>query len=213
MKRVVVVDYGVGNLLSVTQAFAALKVVPEVSRDPDVVRQADRLVLPGDGAFGYGMAELKARSLDEAIHEHALSGRPFLGICLGMQLMMDESDEFGHHNGLGLVPGRVTLMPSRTADGTTRRIPQVGWNALQPGGAKSWKGTILDGLTPGKTSVYFVHSYMVEPMDPTHRLADCDYDGLTVCAAIKRDSLVGCQFHPEKSGPLGLQILSNFTEM
>lgn len=209
MNKVVIIDYGVGNLLSVTRAFEAIGGTPELSSAPEAVRRADRLVLPGDGAFGYGMGELRSRGLDEAVLEFTRNERPFLGICLGMQLMLDGSEEFGEHSGLGLIPGRVVRMPAVDADGRSRRIPHIGWNALLPGCA-GWDGTPLNGLTPGESAVYFVHSFMAQPKEPTHQLAECDYDGLTVSAVIRRDALTGCQFHPEKSGPAGLRILANF---
>lgn len=207
MNRVLIVDYGVGNLHSVSRAVEELGGIPELTSDPMRIRQAERLILPGDGAFVYGMQELHRRGLFEAIREFAETGRPFLGICLGMQLMLDESEEFGHCRGLGLLPGRVVAMPTKDAQGH-RRIPQIGWNGLLCH-ELSWEGTVLDGLSEG-ASVYFVHSYMAVPTIASHRLADCLYDGLRVSAVIRRDSLTGCQFHPEKSGPVGLRILGNF---
>lgn len=213
MNDVVITDYGVGNLLSAQRAFEAVGARPVLSADPDALRHADRLVLPGVGAFGSGMEELKARGLVEALRDFARSGRPFLGICLGMQLMLETSEEFGSHDGLGLVPGRVVAVPPAGADGRPHRIPHIGWNALRPAAGRSWEGSILAGLEPDAASVYFVHSFMAVPDDPAWRLADTDYDGIAVCAAVSRDALHGCQFHPEKSGPAGLRILANFMSL
>jgi glutamine amidotransferase len=205
---VVVVDYGIGNVLSVMRAFAHLGAAPRLSSDPAEVAQADRLVLPGVGAFRDGMAGLEAARLTEAVHRFAGRGRPFLGICLGMQMMLDSSEEFGSHAGLGLIPGRIVAVPPRGADGSPHKVPHIGWNRLRRG-PSGWDGTILQDL-PADPAVYFVHSFMAEPDDPGHRLADCDYGGQRVGAVVRRDHLHGCQFHPEKSGPVGLKILENF---
>ena len=206
--RVVVVDYGLGNVLSVTRAFDRVGAEPLLSSDPGSVEKADRLVLPGVGAFRGGMAGLAAAGLTEAVLRFAERGRPFLGICLGMQMMLDVSEEFGNHAGLGIIPGRVIPVPAQGKDGTPHKIPHIGWNELVPAGA-GWDGTILKDL-PSKAAVYFVHSFMAKPRDPAHRLADCDYNGQRVGAVIRRDHLYGCQFHPEKSGSVGLKILDNF---
>lgn len=209
MKRVVVVDYGLGNLLSVMRALAEVGAEPVLSDNPAEIAAADRLTLPGVGAFGDGMEGLRARGLIEPLQAFAAAGRPFLGVCLGMQLMMDESEEFGRHAGLGLIPGRVVKVPATTTDGRTHRIPHIGWRGLTPAPHADWAGGVLDGVQPGEAT-YFVHSFMAEPEIPAHRLADCVYGGRTVAAVVRRDGLIGCQFHPEKSGPVGLRILANF---
>lgn len=211
MSRLVVVDYGVGNLLSVCRALSRCGAEPTLTDAPGDVDAADRLVLPGVGAFGDAMAALRERRLLEPLARWAERERPFLGICLGMQLMLDSSTEFGRHAGLGLVPGLVDRVPSQGADGTPHKVPHIGWSALEPVEGSSWEGTILAGLAPGE-SAYFVHSYAAAPADPRHRLADCRYDGLALAAVVRRGALYGCQFHPEKSGPVGLRILRNFCE-
>ncbi len=208
-RRVVVVDYGFGNLLSVTRALAHVGAEVVQSSQAARIANADRLVLPGVGAFGNGMAELAARRLVEPIKRFAEKARPFLGICLGMQMMLNESEEFGRSSGLGLVPGRVVPVPPSGADGAAHKIPYIGWNRLQAAGANGWDGTILAGL-PDDACGYFVHSFMAAPKSSRHRLADCDYNGRTLTASIASGSLYGCQFHPEKSGPVGLRILANF---
>lgn len=212
---VVVVDYGVGNLLSVTRALEEVGGQPVLSRDPRVIAAADRLVLPGVGAFGDGMTGLCGYGLQDAVRSFAAAGRPFLGICLGMQMMLETSEEFGAHEGLGLIPGHVVRVPSTGLDNRPHRIPHIGWNGLLPAeatGEGAWAGTILDGIKPGE-AVYFVHSFMAEPTDPGHRLADCDYDGRRLAALVQHGVIYGCQFHPEKSGPVGLRILSNFLSL
>lgn len=207
--RVAVVDYGRGNLFSVRQAVARVGGQPELSSDPDTVARAERLILPGVGAFGDAMAGLRARGLDEAVKAFAATGRPLLGICLGMQLLLEESTEFGRHAGLGLVPGRVDRLP-RPIEANREKIPNVGWCRLQPvpGGA-SWGDSIFERVKPGDFA-YFVHSYAVHPAEPRHRLADIAFGGAGVAAAIAAGPVSGCQFHPEKSGEVGLAILDAF---
>src|SRR5208283_5616772 len=163
MPRVTVIDYGMGNLLSVSRAMEHCGAEVLTTCDPERVAQAERLILPGVGAFADGMAGLRERRLIEPIREFARAGRPFLGICLGMQMMLDSSEEFGNHEGLGLVPGRVAAIPSTGVDGRPHKIPHIGWNKLlMPTPETSWENTILAGLSPG-SSGYFVHSYAAVP--------------------------------------------------
>ncbi|MBF0609657.1 MAG: imidazole glycerol phosphate synthase subunit HisH [Magnetococcales bacterium] len=213
MKRVTVVDYGLGNLLSVRRAFEQCGAEVTISHSPVTVEAADRLVVPGVGAFGKGMWGLRQNGLDLAIQQHVASGRPLLGICLGMQLLLDESDEFGVHAGLGLIPGRVIAIPAQGADGSSHPIPHMGWNALySPPGSPSWQGTLLNGIAQGEYC-YFVHSFMANPNHSSHRLADCQYNGIAISAVIAKENILGCQFHPEKSGTVGLAILNTFLSM
>lgn len=205
---VTVVDYGLGNLYSVTRALAAVGGDPKLTSDPVDVARAERLVLPGVGAFADGMAGLRERGLVDALKAFAATGRPFLGICLGMQLLMREGTEFGRHEGLGLVEGSVTLLTPEAAGGRPPKLPHIGWNALG-GEPARWKDSALGALAPG-AQVYFVHSYAPAPSDPADVLATCEYGGRPFCAALKRGNLTGCQFHPEKSGPVGLAILERF---
>lgn len=208
--QVVVVDYGVGNLLSVTRALETRGAVVTVASDPRSVLGADRLVLPGVGAFADGMAELEKLDLVWPIREFAAGGKPLLGICLGMQLLFSESEEFGFHRGLGLIEGRVEAIPNRRGDGAWRKTPHIGWNELQrPPGRLDWRGTLLAGL-PESSAVYFVHSFAAMPTDSAVRLADCDHEGFAVSAAVQKGRIIGCQFHPEKSGATGLSIIDNF---
>lgn len=207
---VLLVDYGVGNLLSVSRALAAAGGLVEQTGDPARIAAAERVVLPGVGAFGGCMDELQKRALVEPVRAYARSGRPLLGICVGMQLLFDSSDEFGHQTGLGLLPGTVSAIPATTDAGERRKIPHIGWNALRPpDGRDAWSAGLLADTRPGD-AVYFVHSYAARPADPADLLAVADYEGFSVTAAVGRGAIAGCQFHPEKSGPVGLAMLRRF---
>lgn len=207
---VTLIDYGMGNLLSVQRGFEHCGANVTVSSDPDKIRRATRIVLPGVGAFAVGMQELCRQSLDAVVCEVAGRGRPLLGICLGMQMLLDESDEYGTTRGLGLIPGRVIPVPAFAADGLPQKVPHVGWNALVfPKGRESWQDTLLEKVRPGE-SAYFVHSFMASPEDSNHRVANCLYGGVSIAAVISRANIVGCQFHPEKSGEIGLKVLRQF---
>lgn len=210
MVKITLVDYGIGNILSVQRAFEYCGAQVMTTDDPQTIKNADFLVLPGVGAFADGMRGLSERGLNEAILEFVSKERPFLGICLGMQMMMGESEEFGVHEGLGLIPGRVVRIPDQDVHGIRQKIPHIGWNSLVlPGEKANWKGTILEGIEIGET-VYFVHSFTAVPINPTNRLADAYYNGQLISAAIQSGYLYGCQFHPEKSGVTGLKIINNF---
>lgn len=208
--EVTVIDYGVGNLLSVQRGLEHCGAKVTLTADPDQILAAKRVVLPGVGAFGNAMQALERLGLVAVIHELAHRQTPLLGICLGMQLLLEESEEFGITAGLGLIPGRVIPVPTQTLSGETQKVPHIGWSALQPSGAsKDWNGTLLQDNRPGEAA-YFVHSFMAVPTDSAHRIADCVYGGHLVPAAIGRDQITGCQFHPEKSGEVGLKILRRF---
>jgi glutamine amidotransferase len=208
---VTVLDYGIGNLLNVVRALehcgAAVTIVDKAA--PEHIA-APRLVLPGVGAFGDGMTELRARGFDEFVRRFAETGRPFLGICVGMQMMFDASEEMGEHAGLGLLAGRVRAVPATGTDGTPHRIPHIGWRPLEA--ARDWKDTILQDVAPGERA-YFVHSFAAVPADDTVRLADVSYDGQRICAAVQQGNLYGCQFHPERSAHAGLGMLKRFLEL
>jgi glutamine amidotransferase len=207
---VIVVDYGLGNLFSVRRALEYCGAVVDVTSDVETIRLANRVILPGVGSFGYGMAELRRHGFDEVLREIAFRGTPLFCICLGMQMLLDESEEFGLTSGLGLIPGRVVPIPPLTADGKPQRVPHIGWNSLaMPLSRTTWSGTPLSGLNPGD-AVYFVHSFMARPDDPEHRIADCLYGEVPVTAAIGNGNVFGCQFHPEKSGEIGLSMLRWF---
>lgn len=210
MIDVAVIDYGVGNLLSVSRALVHCGARVAVTSDPAEILAARRVILPGVGAFANGMAALRSRGLEGVVHQVADAGTPLLGICLGMQMLMDSSEEFGVSAGLGLIAGTVVQIPARTTAGEAHKIPHIGWNGLVcPPGRTTWQGSMLADCEPGE-AVYFVHSFMAQPVDPTHRLADCLYGGIVISAAVQRRNVVGSQFHPEKSGEVGLKTLRNF---
>lgn len=202
--EVVIIDYGYGNLFSLERALAHNGARVVISSDPNMLQNAPAVVLPGVGAFGDGMAELRKRGFFSPLITYAESGKPLLGICLGMQFLFDCSDEFGRHEGLGLIAGAVAQIP---VDRKKCKIPQVGWNKLQP--LSSWRGTILEGVGLSD-QVYFVHSYAGFPQDKRHILAETNYCGVSFPAVITKGNIIGTQFHPEKSGEVGLSILKNF---
>jgi glutamine amidotransferase len=208
--EVAVIDYGVGNLLSVQRGLEYCGAKVTLTADPEQILAAKRVVLPGVGAFGNAMQALELLSLIAVIRELAHRQTPLLAICLGMQLLLDESEEFGITGGLGLIPGRVIPLPAQTLSGETQKIPHIGWSPLHaPSTSGGWNGTILQQVPPGEAA-YFVHSFMVVPSNPAHRIAECVYGGHLIPAAIGRDQITGCQFHPEKSGEVGLKILRSF---
>ena len=207
--NVVIIDYGVGNLLSVQRAVEECGAEAITSSEPDVIIQAKRVILPGVGAFANGINALTSLGLVEVIKAIATDGIPLLGICLGMQLLLDESEEYGLSKGLGIIPGRVLPVPALSSDGSSLKIPHIGWNSLVVSEGAKWSETILKNLKPGD-AVYFVHSFMAVPDDPAVRIADCYYGGNQISAMIGLKNVFGCQFHPEKSQTTGLQILANF---
>ncbi|HAT1774426.1 TPA: imidazole glycerol phosphate synthase subunit HisH [Legionella pneumophila] len=213
MSSVSIVDYGVGNLLSVARAFQYFDASVNLVSTPEEIMSANRLVLPGVGAFEDGMKGLTTLNFIEPIKQFARSGKPFLGICLGMQMMLSKSTEFGQHEGLGLIAGEVVSVPSHGVDGQLHKIPHIGWNELvATSEGEDWCHTILKNI-PLNSSVYFVHSFMAMPSNPKKRLADTLYDGQAISAVIKDENMYGCQFHPEKSGEVGLSIIQQFLQI
>lgn len=209
MSKTVIVDFGAGNLFSIARAVEHCGGDPEITGEPDGIANADRLILPGVGAFGNGMAALEAANLTDPLRAFAETGRPMLGICLGMQMMMEESEEFGSHSGLSLFPGNVAAIPAIDTSGAAQKVPHIGWNALQEPAAGRWQDSLLADTPEGET-VYFVHSFAAKPENPDHILASCYFGGHQLTAAISRDGITGCQFHPERSGEAGLGIIRRF---
>lgn len=210
---VTVVDYGIGNLFSVTTALEKCGAQVVLSDRADEIAHASRLVLPGVGAFAQGMRGLRDRGLVEPLQAFAASGRPLLGICLGMQMLFSSSEEFGEHEGLGLIDGRIVPIEPRDEHGLPMKVPHIGWSPLlKPSPDTYWKDSILRKLDPG-AHAYFVHSYTASPTHPNNRLADALYGGVRIAAAVRRDNIFGCQFHPEKSARAGLRIVEAFLEL
>jgi glutamine amidotransferase len=208
--KITVIDYGLSNLLSVQRAFAHLSVQVEVTNSRCRLEAADALVLPGVGAFCDGMKGLTSLYLADAIRDKCASGTPLLGICLGMQLLFDTSSEFGVHAGLGLIGGSVERIPPQDVQGQPQRVPHVGWSGLLPPEGQVAFGSPMLADIAANSEVYFVHSYEAKPADDACRAADTLYGGRRVCAAVQKENVWGCQFHPEKSGEVGLQILKNY---
>jgi len=207
---VTIVDYGVGNLLSVQRAFENCGATVEITSNPEIIMESNRLVLPGVGAFPKAMKALENLNLIKVIFDYGQSNKPLLAICLGMQLLMDTSNEFGLSTGLGLISGKVIAIPKVSVVGETLKIPNIGWkNLLYSDNTNSISESILKNLEY-VSSVYFVHSFMVQTSNPDHQLAHISYGGNIITAVIKKGKITGCQFHPEKSGTVGLQILKNF---
>ena len=196
-----IIDYGVGNLFSLRSSFAAIGQEAFVSSDPAALAKADRLILPGVGAFEDAAKKLRESGLDAFVREQAASGKPLMGICLGMQLLFEKSYEYGEHEGLGLLKGQVVGMSGRLP--ADLKIPHMGWNALEL--TKSAK------LLENGSYVYFVHSFYAENCADSIA-AITDY-GIPITAAVEKDNIFGCQFHPEKSGNVGLAILKKFCEI
>lgn len=209
---VVVVDYGIGNVFSVCNALKQVGAEPELTRQFTTIMNADRVVLPGVGAFARAMEALREFGLDEALGRFVQTGRPFLGICIGMQVLMDTSTEFGEHRGLGFIGGRVERILGTGADGTILRVPHISWAKVRPASAvdpASWASTPLAGDEDDQ-NFYFVHSYHAKPAVVSHMLAVADYGGNDITAAVRKDNVIGVQFHPERSGRAGLQVLKKF---
>lgn len=207
--RVIVIDYGLGNLLSVKRALeycGADNIL--VTGNPEEICNADQIILPGVGAFSDGMRGLEERGLINAIHRHVEKGRPLLGICLGMQMLASQSEEFGLHSGLNLIPGQVIPIQRNRKDESIRKIPYVGWAHLIPKSEK-WTQSILNELNKND-SVYFVHSYQVVAESNEDVIAVYDFEGIEITAIIQRNNVIGVQFHPEKSGTIGLNIIKKF---
>ena len=208
--KITVIDYGMSNLLSVKNGFEHFGAEVRITGDPADVLAAEALVLPGVGAFRDGMAGLRAHGLIEPIRQKAAGGTPLLGICLGMQMLFDASEEFGDYAGLGLIPGRVVRIPELDTGGAPQRVPHICWDPLYPaGGRDSFAGTVLSHVKPGD-ECYFIHSYEAKPANDADRLADTVYGGRRICAVTARGNVLGTQFHPEKSGEVGLGILKNY---
>jgi imidazole glycerol-phosphate synthase subunit HisH len=200
MIKLVIIDYGVGNFRNVQKAFEVIGATAEISESAEMAAAADAVVLPGVGAFGDAINNLRQRHLDEPVLAAARSGKPLLGICVGLQLLFDESEEMGHHAGLGILPGKIVRFPA----GLT--VPHMGWNQIEP----ERPHPLLQHVRPGDFA-YFAHSYHAVPYNAADVAAYTQY-GQAFASVVARDNVAAIQFHPEKSQQVGLQILKNFVE-
>ena len=204
--KIVIVDYGIGNVRSIYNAFSNQGLNPILSNDGEAILNADGLVLPGVGAFSYAMKNLIKYNLIDIIKNYAKTGKPLLGICLGMQLLLEGSEEFGYTEGIGLVKGKVVKLPVNKSNQV--KLPNIGWCGIKPNVVK-WKKTILNDINLN-SEMYFVHSFVSSITDENEILSVTDYSDVTFCSSLKKGNIYGCQFHPEKSSIIGLKIIKNF---
>jgi glutamine amidotransferase len=210
----IVLDYGIGNVHSLCKSFEKIGLSAKLSSDPDECILADRIILPGVGAFRAGMKKLVSKGLEEVVMEHSRRGKPLLGICLGMQMLATSSEEFGHHHGLDLIPGNVIRIKPRDENSVHSKVPVIGWASLEYSRRDMWVGTPLAPLRDSKNGgVYFIHSYVFQADYNEHVLAEYDWYGKPLTAAVSRENIFGTQFHPEKSGKIGLEIIKAFTNL
>lgn len=211
--KVTVIDYGLSNLLSIKRGLEFLGIEPFITNDNKEILNAQKLILPGVGAFEDGMKGLKYFKLDEAIKKRVNEGIPLLGICLGMQMLFEESEENGVYEGFSFIPGRVELIPDRDINKNKQCVPHIGWEKIRPTNQrKTFDSILLDDKLIEK-EMYFLHSYEGKVKDQKHLVAISEYGGRNICAVVENKNVFGCQFHPEKSGELGLQILKSFLNM
>jgi imidazole glycerol-phosphate synthase subunit HisH len=209
MKAVSIIDYGMSNLLSICRAFEHVGATVKILSRPEEISGSDYLVLPGVGAFPDGMNELNQRGLTGPIRQFAETGKPLLGICLGMQMLLSKGMEHRETEGLNIIPGAVLPLPK---DMPAFKVPNINWHSIHEPESGCWSLSVLRDTVPG-TCFYFVHSYYAKPDNNIHVLASSSFGNLTYAAAVKKDNVTGTQFHPEKSGEAGLLLLKNFVNL
>jgi glutamine amidotransferase len=212
--QVAIVDYGMGNLFSVQRACQWAGLTADITCDAKKITQADAVILPGVGAFGDAMGVLRRLDLISVLQDVVESLKPLMGICLGMQLLMSEGFEFGHHRGLDFIKGKVIRFENPLGTHQRRlKVPQVGWNQIYPlmSGQAAWKKSLLDGV-PEQENMYFVHSYYVVPQDDCLTLSISRYGHIEFCSSLQYKNIFACQFHPERSGQAGLRMYNNLAQ-
>lgn len=206
---IAIINYGLSNLLSIKRAVDLYMDDVGITDQPDDLKKADKIILPGVGSFHYGMQRLNCLGLAEMVMEKAKEGIPVLGICLGMQMLFDEGEEGGRCEGLKLIPGRIVKIPENDINGSRQIVPHVGWEKLTVNEKASGMNGRMRNVLHGQ-EFYFIHSYEAKTVCEKHCIASIDYGGRRVCGVAKKDNVMGCQFHPEKSGPAGLKVIRNF---
>lgn len=205
--KIVVIDYDIGNVKSILNAFKKNGITAILSRDKDTILNADGVLLPGVGAFAHAMGKLAHYSLIDTIHQYVNTNKPLVGVCLGMQMLLEESEEFGITKGLGLIEGKVIKLPIKNVN--YGKLPHVSWNEINQPSDVKWDKTILDNIK-NKSDMYFVHSYVAVPKYNENVLSTTFYSDHEFCSSVKNNNIYGCQFHPEKSAEEGLKIINNF---
>jgi len=208
-KKIAIIDYQLGNLFSVKQACAYLGEDPVITTNKEEILGADYVILPGVGAFGDAMHNLESLDLVKPIKEFIASGKPFMGVCLGLQLLFTESEEFGRSKGLNLIEGVVKKFQSSYTNGNALKVPQIEWNQIYETSNNSWQQSPLKVCERGDY-MYFVHSYYVAPQEDQYILSTTKYGEYTYCSSVIKNNIFACQFHPEKSGKIGLEIYKKF---
>jgi glutamine amidotransferase len=204
--NIVLIDYDIGNVRSITNAFKKNNVEPILTNDKNTILKADGVILPGVGAFAHGMENLHKFSLVDTLRLYVDTNKPLLGICLGMQMLFEESEEFGKTKGLGFIKGRVIKMPIEN-----KKLPHVSWNEIKSKNIK-WNNTILDSVEEN-SDMYFVHSFVAVPKNENNILSVSEYAGFKFCSTVKKNNIYGCQYHPEKSAKNGLRVIENFIKI
>lgn len=207
--NIVIVNYGIGNVKSIMNAFENQGKKAVLSRDRDVILKADGLILPGVGAFSHGMNNLNKYDLVAIIKEYVKTGKPLLGICLGMQMLLEKSEEFGDTKGIGLIKGKVIKLPIDKSN--KMKLPHISWNEIKPKKIE-WTNTILDNIEEN-SDMYFIHTFIAKPNNENEILSVTKYHNQEFCSSLKKENIYGCQFHPEKSSKKGLSIIKNFIKI
>tara|TARA_B110000003_G_scaffold239200_1_gene245181 strand:+ start:1916 stop:2545 length:630 start_codon:yes stop_codon:yes gene_type:complete len=208
MKKIGIIDYGVGNIRSIFNAISILEAEPLLTSSREEILSCDAVILPGVGAFKHAMERLKEKSLDIILEEFILTNKPFLGICLGMQMLFESSSEFGNTKGLGFIEGSVEKLPLKT----NFKLPHIAWEPIFSRSKLLWTNTILNNINEN-TDMYHVHSYFANPEQADYILSLSCYDDFLFCSTVKKNNIYGCQYHPEKSGNEGLQVIKNFIKL
>lgn len=207
--KVAIVDYGLGNLFSINQACEHVGLESIITSDPASIASADALILPGVGAFGDAMKSLTENRLIQPVLDFVQTGKPFMGICLGMQLLFTESEEFGAHKGLNLIEGKIVRFPEKNRDGNIIRVPQIQWNRIYKNDDLLWNNSVLKGIPEG-AYMHFVHSYYAVPENKNTILSYSEYEGVRYASAVVKGNITGIQYHPEKSAEQGIQMYQNW---